>query len=104
MNQRIKNHLKKYCESNGWGTSDKDIIETLMEAKRVWEGNEDEHRHWIEYEAVVQIDGMFILYIDAKGAGDQGVYDAGWEFDETTICEVRPKEIKTTIYEPIEKS
>ncbi len=101
MNEKIKSHLTKYCESKGWPTSNNDLIEAMKDGKEVWSGNEDEHRHWIEYDVVVEIDGMFIQFTSAKGAGDIGAYDAGWEFDENTICEVRPKEIKTTIYEPI---
>jgi hypothetical protein len=102
MNDKIKNHVKKYCESKGYGTTDEDIIEAIVEGKEVWSGNEDEHRHWIEYDKVIEIDGMFIQFVDAKGAGDIGVCDAGWEFDEDTIIEVQPKEVKTTIYEPVQ--
>ena len=101
MNEKIRNHVKQYCESKGWETTDDDILEAILEADEVWSGDEDEHRHWIEYTKVVEIDGMFIQFTDAKGAGDQGVHDAGWEFDENSICEVRPKEVKTTIYEPV---
>lgn len=102
MNEKIRKHLINYCKSKGWPYSDDaDLIEAMKEGKEVWSGNEDEHRHWIEYDVVVEIDGMFIQYGSAKGAGDQGVSDAGWEFDETTICEVLPKEIATIIYRPV---
>lgn len=105
MNDKIRNHVTEYCKANNWThwTHDDDngLIETIREAKEVWSGNEDEHRHWIEYDKVVEIDGMFIQFVDAKGAGDQGVYDAGWEFDSSTIHEVRPKKVETTIYEAV---
>ena len=103
MNDKIKNHVTSYCQKKGWTTSEADLIETIREAKEVWTGNDDEHRHWIEYDAVVEIDGMFIQFISAKGAGDMGVYDAGWEFNESSIIEVEPKEIKIVTYVPVKE-
>ena len=101
MNEKIRDHVIAYCESKGWTNDNEGVIEVITEAKEVWSGDEEEHRHWIEYTKVVEINGMFIQFTDAKGAGDQGIYDAGWEFDPDSICEVKPKEIKTTIYEPV---
>ncbi len=102
MNDKIRNHLINYCKSKGWPHArDDELIEAIREGEEVWSGDEDEHRHWIEYTVVVEINGMFIQFGSAKGAGDQGIYDAGWEFDENTICEVQPQKITTTIYKPI---
>ena len=101
MNEKIKMHLIKYCEEKGWThDDDKDLIETLLEANEIWSGNDEEHRHWIEYDAVVEINGMFIQFGNAKGAGDQGPIDAGWEFDPNTICEVEEKKKTVTTYVP----
>ena len=98
MNEVIKNHITKYNLLNNWPIDEDSLIETIRDADEIWSGNESEHRHWITYTAVVEIDGMFIMFVSAKGAGDQGVSDAGWEFDPTTIREAVPKTISTTIY------
>ncbi len=96
MNEKIKKHVMAYNQKEDFGVTDEDIMRTIEEAKEIWSGKE--HRHWIEYDAVVEIDGMFIQFVAAKGAGDQGVYDAGWEFDSSTIHEVKPKKIETITY------
>ena len=102
MNEAIKNHIAKYNQLNKWPIDEESLIETITEANEIWSCNEEEYRHWIVYDAVVEIDGMFIMFGSAKGAGDQGISDAGWEFDPSTICEVMPKTIETTIYVPKE--
>ena len=98
MNEKVRNHVIGYAKKNGWETDDDSLIEIIREGKEVWEGDEDERRHWIEYTRVVEVDGMFISFASAKGAGDIGVYDAGWEFDPATITEVVPQKIETTVY------
>jgi len=77
MNEKIKKHVGDYCQSQGWQTSDADILEAILEAEKVWSGNEEECRHWIDYDKVVKINGMYIMFGWAKGAGDQGPRDVG---------------------------
>jgi hypothetical protein len=100
MDENVREFLKSYNEKKCWKTDDETLIETLTDSKRVWEGNEDSHRHWIEIDRVVQIEDRYFMYGWAKGAGDQGIYDAGWEFDPSTIREVVPvtKTVEVTEY------
>lgn len=99
MNEKIKEHVRKYCEKKGWPTTDESIIETIITRKRVWSGNADVMRWWINWFSVVEIDGMLIGFNDALTTGDDSPSDKGWEFDPSSICEVVAKEVTTTIYE-----
>lgn len=44
---------------------------------------------------------MLIGYEYAKANRDQSVRELGWEFDESTICEVRPVEKTVVVYEKV---
>lgn len=87
MNEKIKEHLKQYNLSKGYGIEDCDLIETIQEAKQVYKNNGDKHRWWIEYFYVVEVDGMYIGYVDAESTGDSNAQELGYEFDLTSICE-----------------
>jgi thymidylate synthase len=105
MNEKVREFLKGINEKEGFAADDKSLIETLTEGKRVWDGDDDEHRHWIEFTRVVQIEDRFFSFGWAKGAGDQGIYDAGWEFDPDTIQEVVQvkKVVEVTEYVPVKE-
>jgi len=87
MNEKIKNHLIKYNQSNGWGVDDETLIETLTDSRVIYEEEIDERRWWTEYTQVVEIDGMFIGFEMAKTTGDRSTFDVGWEFSEDSIFE-----------------
>jgi len=88
INEKIKNHLIEYNKSNGWGTDDETLIETLLDSHVIAEEELTEHRWWIEYTHVVEIDGMIIGFDIAKTTGDMSAREAGWEFDPDTIVEL----------------
>ena len=98
INEKIRAHVSKFNKSKGYGTADKDIIETLKERDFIWQGEFDSRRHWEERFTVVKIDGMLIGFVLATTQGDESAEDKGWEFDPNSICEVESKEIITTIY------
>lgn len=99
MNRALE-HIKTYIKKMNWTVDNETILEVLMQARRVWQGNKDKHRWWTIYTYVVELDGMFIGYDYAENVGDMSVRDAGYEFDINTVQEYEPKEIKTTIYIP----
>ena len=101
MNERIKKHLTQYCEKKEWGTDEDDLIEALTEAKRLYREEIGQHRWWNEFRYVVEIDGMLIGYIHAEANRDESMSDLGYEFDVSSICEMRPVEKTVTVYEPI---
>lgn len=100
MNEKIKAHVAKYNESEGWETTDESIVETIREAgKKVWSGNNSSSRWWDNVFTVVELDGMLIGFWDAENTGDNTPSEVGWEFDPSTICEVVAKEKTVTYYE-----
>lgn len=64
---------------------DEEIVGMILDKDVIWEGDYDKRRHWTTCFCVCKIGNMFIGYESATG-GD--VYDKGWEFDPSTICEV----------------
>ena len=99
MNEKIRSHVAKYNTEKGWEATDESIVETIIEGKHVWSGHESSRRWWTDCFTVVEIDGMLIGFDDAKTTGDDSPRDKGWEFDPSSICEVRTKEVTTTVYE-----
>jgi len=103
MNARIKGHVIKYKEAKGWGYdgTEDDLICTIRDAKRVHREEVGQHRWWTDYFYVVEIDGMFIGYLDAETTSDISAEECGCEFDPATIREVRPVEKTVTVYENV---
>ena len=101
MNLKIKEYLEKFNADNGYGTSDKDIIETLLEEEEVYRETLTKHRWWIGIFVVVDVGGKLIGYDWAETTGDNTAEEAGWEFDPESICEVKTQEVKQIIYKRI---
>ena len=103
MNAKIFDHVKKYCEREGYDMNDEvTVIEVIREADHIWKSKGDKHRWWNCYTYVIEIDGMLIGYEDAETTGDMNAEEAGYHFDADSIKEYQAKEIKTIVYEPIE--
>lgn len=103
MNQKVFNHVKKFCESKWYGSDEKTVIETIRFANPVYKDSGDRHRWYILYRKVVNIDGMFIGFMDAECTGDDGTEDS-CPFKKDSIREYVAKEKIITVYEPkIEK-
>lgn len=90
MNQKIYDHLKKYCKKNEYNfENDEDILETLQDSgEEIYSEKIDYKRWWNDIFKVVKIDGMLIGYNDARTTGDRSPSDCGWEFDPESCCEV----------------
>lgn len=98
MKENIKKHLEEYNQSKGWPTDEDSLVETLIEAPEIWAGDESEHRWWVTYTKVVEINGMFIAIGWARTTGDDSPQDKGWEFDPEYIWEVEPTAKTITVY------
>jgi len=99
--ESAKEHLEKYCESHGWGTSDADLLEALQEENTIYREERRQYRWWNEYRYVVEIDGMKIGYIYAEANRDESVNELGYEFDPFTICEMKPIEKTIITYQKV---
>ena len=86
-----------------WGKieNDSDFYYRLTSCKSVWQGDHDEHRWWIEFTEVVELEGRYFGFANASTTGDMGLFDVGWEFDPDTIGEYAPESVETIIYKPI---
>ena len=102
MKEKVKQHLVDYNICKGWGTDRDTLIETLREAEIIYRKELSHRRWWVEYRYVVNIEGMFIGFTSAEATGDAGAQEVGWEFDPTSIEEMKPLEITQTIYVPVE--
>ena len=103
MDEKIRAHVAKYNELEGWGTDDADIIETITDSGDIFRETYSQPRWWDEYRYVVNIDGMFIEYIHAEANRDESVYELGYEFDPSSIREVVPVEAVVITYVPKER-
>jgi len=101
MNEKVRKHVAAFNETQGWETSDESIIDTIREAKEVFQGKSYPRRWWSEHLSVVEVNGMLIGFDDASTTGDDSPRDKGWEFDPDSICEVRSREVTTTVYERV---
>lgn len=66
-----------------------------------WSEVESSSRWWNNLFVVQAINGEFIGYEWAETTGDMGPWEAGWEFDEDSICFVEPYEITVTKYRKV---
>lgn len=102
MNERVRAHLAAYAESKDWPTDD----DILIEIVRDWGVRKNytwiaRRRWWMEFEIVVEINGMLIGFVDANANRDESPEELGFEFDPTTIREMRAAEVVVTAYLPV---
>jgi hypothetical protein len=99
LSKDVKEFLENHNKSKGWGTETQDLIEALIEAKTVWEGNKEDRRWWYECDVVVEIDGKFIMYPYARSTRDMSASESGWEMYLSCIRFVKPVEKTVIVYE-----
>ncbi len=103
MNKKIEKLLEDYCKEIGiekW-KSEEELWHLLLEFDVIHEKLISEHRWWNIYRCVIKVKDIYIGYIGAKTTGDNNAYETGWEFDSSTICEMKP--IEKTIVTYIKK-
>lgn len=101
MNEKIRQHLVTYAAKNNWPTDDDTLIEILTEANDLYKRKVSDSRWWYTEFIVVDIDGMLIGYEYASANRDEHVRELGWEFDPSTICEVKAVEKTVIVYERV---
>lgn len=101
MNDKIKHHLTEYAKANNWDSDDNTLIEILTESSVICESKISESRWWNNVFRVTEINGMFIGYDYAQANRDESVRDLGWDFDKSTIREVKPVQKTVTVYERV---
>jgi len=102
MNEEIKKHLIAYCESKGYGTTDKDLTEVLTESNSIFSEITGSHRWYDDEFRVVEINGMLIGFYDYHITGDNSREDMDLFIDESRITRVEKKQKLVDHYEPIQ--
>ena len=102
MNSTIQEHVRQYNIREQQDDSDDGVIDTILEAAIVWSTVVNRRRWWNDLFVVVEVNGMLIGYDGAATTGDSNPVDVGWEFDPSSICVVKPKEITTIVFERVE--
>lgn len=102
MDENVRQHVEEYCKKQGWSIDIPTIIETIVEAERVYREELYQYPYWYEYLYVVQLDDMLIGYIDAESTGEFSPREMGYEINKASIREMRAVEKTTTVYEPFD--
>lgn len=101
MNEKIKKHLIAYCQSKGWGTTDKDVEEVLLEAKEIYRETIGSHRWYDDLFKVVEVAGMLIGFDWYYATGDNSFKDMDLTLDTSSVCEVEKKQRTVDYYERV---
>jgi hypothetical protein len=99
MKDNLRELLTDYCTQEGWGTSEADLQQTLMECETVFSETVCNHRWYDTLKKVKELKGRFFLCTAYHTTGDNHWSDMGLELDKIdAILEVYPKKIETIIY------
>jgi hypothetical protein len=99
--QELKQIVADYCAMRGWEPNDRNIEEVLLYGDAVFEQQVGSHRWWNDTFRVVNVAGTLIGCTGCETTGDAGPRDVGWIFDWNSLCEVKAREVITTVYEPV---
>ena len=100
MNKKIEEFLEQEEKKNGFDKwkNDDELLELLRSYDEVYKEKTSEHRWWNEYQYVIKIGNKYIAYVYAETTGDMNAWEAGYEFDSDSICEMEPIEKTITNY------
>lgn len=102
--KEIIDFLKEEYEKkfNVPNATDEELIEWLGELRRDAVSAEmyNKNRWWDDYFFVAKIGDKFIGYQWAHATGELNVYELGWKFNFSTLCECEEKQKTITYYEP----
>ena len=103
MSNKTVEFIREYCKSKGWGQSDGDVEEVLIEAKRVYREELSQHRWYNWFLYVVDIEGKLVGYEWGECTGDTSLRDMDIKIDLSQVEEYESFEKSITAYRPKEK-
>ena len=98
FSEEIEKFLTEDCIAEGFEPTIPNLIEVLTEAPQVYSEPAGTHRWWNDVLNVVKIGDKFLGYIWAENTGDNSIFDAGFEFDLSSVKFYEPKEVTVTKY------
>lgn len=95
IKEKLISTYKEYCKDSSWinpteEPSDGELIDFLSELDTVYEKKVSSSRWWNNIEKVSEFEGTYFSYMWAETTGDMGIWEAGWEFDWSSLREVEP--------------
>ena len=105
MTDKLKEKIVNYNKKKGYGISDSELAETLIEGNTKKEYSHSKHRWYTSYMQVVQLDDFFVAFATYTNSGDEPAFDTkDWhEMVLESAIEVIPKEVRTIDYLPIKE-
>jgi hypothetical protein len=99
--ESVREFLRRYNEAKGYGVSEYELIESLIDGKRVHEEGRDEHRWYICETAVNEVGGKFIQFTDYIITGDNSMSDMDlkYDLDSAKLVERKEREVTEIYYE-----
>ena len=101
LNPKIRELLEGVCIKNGWGTTDEDLVEVLIESNAIWSELGNSHRWYDEKIIVVNLDDTLIQYDWYHLTGDNSVQDMGLAFNLSSAQLCEPYQVSITKYRPV---
>jgi len=97
----VKDFLIEYNQGKGYSIDEADLVETLLEAKTVYIGDNEEHRWYIIVPTVSEINGFFIAHTDYVITGDNSAadMDLDYDLDSAKFVVRKEREITEVYYE-----
>ena len=97
----IRKALVSHNTTQGYGTSDADLLEALTESDVIYREITENHR-WYDVEfRVVKIGDKFIGFDDFHITGDDSASDMGLSYNLSEVYFCEPSIVTTTVYRPI---
>ena len=100
LDPQIRKLLESVCLKNGWETTDKDLVEVLIESDTIWSALGASHRWYDEKTVVVNIEDTLIQYEWYHLTGDDSVWDMGLAFDLSSVQLCEAYQVTITKYRP----
>lgn len=98
-----KEHIRQWCEEQGFETDDDSLEEGLRENAFTNEFNIDHRRHWYTYNRVSDVGGRLIMYEGASTTTDWSAKESGYDFKWDSVHFVREVERTVIDYEIIKE-
>ena len=100
MNKKIEKILKDECQKDAcgiWETSE-GLLDLLRDFDVLAKIDPEESRWWVEYRYIIKVKDTYIGYVYAETTGDMNAWEAGYEFDPDSVCEMKAVDMTITTY------
>jgi hypothetical protein len=101
VKEKLKSIWTQYYKDNKWydgeEPTDGDLLDFLNEGNIVQNKKLSGSRWWNNMNRVSEVEGVYFSYDWAETTGDMGIWEAGWEFNWSSLREVEPYDEVITV-------